>query len=629
MIAKIIRFIFLMSFFGSACCLGALFFILNHQWIDLSALEHYDPGSPSIVLDDAGNEFMRFQFDRRKPIALSQMPSHLINAFIAAEDWDFFNHYGISYKGIIRSSLVNLYHGKIVQGASTITQQLVKLLFFDANKTFSRKLKEQLCSVLVERQFTKQQILETYLNHIYFGCGIYGVEAACQRFWNKSAADISVDQAAMLAAIVRSPGRYCPLLCPLSGLQRRNVVLNSMYKLKLIDKDIYEQACAAPLSLHEQESNACAPHIKEMLRVFLENLVGKEALYRDGLIIQTTINSKMQHYAEASFKQQHARMSESLAPDIEGALITIDVHTGGIKALVGGSDFNTSQFNRAMQARRQIGSIIKPLLYAQALQEGFSFADTEIDEPLVLAQGTSEWRPRNWDLKFRGPITLAYALSYSNNIVSIKTLLKIGVDKLIDLAKKCHIQGPFHPYPSLALGALDVTPYEAVGMFNVFANDGVYVQPHYIQWIKDKWGTKIWKHEAVVERVLPTDVTGKVAKVLQLGLKRVHKHFRSTWIDTQAISKTGTTNDARTCWFVASTPEYTTAVYVGYDDNRAMGNQVYPLRTAFPIWLHTQNKIKSVRTTFAYDPSLQEVTVNQFNGMLAHARQQDAISIYV
>jgi len=630
MIVTSIRYFIYTTFLCSALGAGALFFVLHHQWIDLRALEHYNPGTPSLVLDDAGNELMRFQLDKRKPIALQHMPKHLLDAFIAAEDWDFFNHLGISWKGILRSSLVNLYHGRIVQGASTITQQLVKLLFFDAQKTFKRKLKEQLCSILVERQFTKEQILETYLNHVYFGCGIYGVEAASQRFWNKSAAELTVDQSAMLAAIVRSPGSYCPLLCPLSGQQRRNIVLHSMHKLNFIDDATYTYACAHPLALYEQEKLTYAPHVKEMLRVFLEDLVGKKVLYGDGLIIQTTINSHMQQAAEHSFKKQHAQMSKTLSSDIDGALITIDVHSGGIKALVGGADFTQSKFNRALQARRQIGSIIKPLLFAAALQEGLSFTDTEVDEPLVFEQGNTVWKPNNWDLKFRGPVTRAYALSHSNNIVAIKTLLEIGADKLVDLAKKCHINGPLHTYPSLALGAIDVTPVEAVGIFNIFANNGMYVQPHAVQWIKNKWGTKIWKYEPVLETVLPAHISGQVAKVLELGLKRIQKYFKHEWIDTQAISKTGTTNESRTCWFTGSTPEYTTAVYIGFDDNRPMGKYVYPIRTALPVWLGMQNKVKSKNKFFVYDPSLQEIIINERTGLLARNEHEDgAIVIYV
>lgn len=611
--------------------IGALFCAMQYRWIDFTALEHYNPGKPTILLDDAGNEWARFQHDRREPIRLNQMPQHLINAFIAAEDWNFFHHNGLSWKGIVRSICVNLYHGRKVQGASTITQQLVKLLFFDSSKTFSRKIKEQLFALLIEQQCTKEQILEAYLNTVCFGCGIYGVEAASQRFWGKKTQDISIDEAATLAAIVCSPNRYCPLLNPLSAEKRRNTILTKMYTLHFIDDDVYAYSCATPLTLQKYERNDNALHFKEMVRLFLEQLVGKQAVYNGGLIVQTTLDSSMQLVAEQAFKNQHIKLSGTLGKEIDGALMTIEKNSGQIKALIGGADFIASKWNRALQAQRQIGSTFKPLLYAAALQAGIFLTDTEVDEPFELMQNNTVWRPNNWDLKFHGPITLAYALSRSNNIVSVKTLLKIGAEPVIELAKKSHLKGPFHTYPSLALGCIDATLKEVVGMFNIFAHDGKYVEPHYVSWVKNQWGTKIFKQKASEEQVLSPHISGKIAKVLELGLERIRKFFpKDQWLEGQAISKTGTTNDSRTCWFVGSTPQYTTGVYIGFDDNRPMGKNVYPIHTAFPIWLELHRTIKSVQHNFSYDSSLREVIINERTGnMLCDARLPGAISIFV
>ena len=227
---------------------GAAFYLFTHHTVDFSTLAHYNPGHPSILLDDQGNEWGRFQLDRREPIAYDHMPAHLRNAFIAAEDWQFFSHPGISIKGIMRSIIKNVLHGKKLQGASTITQQLVKLLFFDSQKTFKRKIKEQLYALLVEQQFTKEQILETYLNHVYFGFGIYGVEAASQRFWGKHASDLTIDESATLAGVIRCPGQYCPIINPLSAQRRRNIILNSMKNLGMITGEEYEHAIQLPIS---------------------------------------------------------------------------------------------------------------------------------------------------------------------------------------------------------------------------------------------------------------------------------------------------------------------------------------------------------------------------------------------
>jgi len=624
-----VRYLFYFGVVLLTFILGAIFFICSHHWIDFSILEHYNPGRPSIVLDDEGKEWARFQLDRREPIPLERMPAHLIQAFIAAEDWNFFKHRGISYKGIIRSTLVNLYHGRKVQGASTITQQLVKLLFFDSQKTFSRKLKEQLYALLVEQQFTKEQILEAYLNHVYFGCGIYGVQAAAQRFWGTQVGELSVDQAASLAAVIRNPAQYCPLLCPLSCERRRNVILYNMMKLGFITEDEYNERKAVALQVNEEKEKGLAPHLKEALRQFLEDLVGKATLYTGGLTIQTTLNQQAQEHAEHVFNEQCAKLQQKFTNDVDGGLIAIDVKTGGINALVGGVDFVRSKFNRALQARRQLGSVFKPLVYAAAIEAGRNFTETEIDEPIEIVQDNKHWSPNNYNMKFNGEVTLAYALSHSNNIVTIKTLLNIGVEKVIALAQKCHLQGPFYPYPSLALGCIDATLKEAAGMFNVFANNGVYVEPHSIKWVKSRWGTKIWKHSPVKERVLASHVSDQVANVLELGLQRVRKWFANEWIDSQAISKTGTTNDSRTCWYLGSTPDITTAVYIGCDDNRSLGKNVYPLRTAFPIWLKFNRAVPAATKTFSYDPSLREVVINENTGKLAWFKDDEVISLLI
>ena len=612
-----------------AFIVGAFFAFIHYYTINWSALERYNPGQASVVLDSSGNEWMRFSLDRRQPIEYHHIPLHVIRAFCAAEDWYFFSHSGLSYKGILRSLLVNLYYGKKVQGASTITQQLVKLLFFDARKTFSRKLKEQLYALLVEQQFSKEQILQTYLNHVYFGSGIYGIEAAAQRFWNISARELTIGQAAVLAGIIRRPEYYCPLHAPLSAQKRRDVVLQSMHKKKWITDEEYNLAVATDLDLQEQEYDVYGLHVREMIRKEVEPFVGKKSLYTGGMIIQTTIDSTLQKKSEQIFKHQCLALHQSLHMPINGGLVSLEPLTGEIKALVGSYDADVSKFNRAVQAHRQLGSIIKPLIYAAAMQKGRTFAHVEIDEPFSLAEGGTVWSPRNYDKKFNGPLTLAYALSISSNIVAIKTLLDVGASAVVDLLQKCHITAPLHTYPSLALGCIDVTLLEAVGMFNIFATNGVYVKPHFIRWVKNGLGSKIYRHQDVKESIISPFVCGQVTKVLTHGLKRVRHLFEGPWIDAQAISKTGTTNDSRTCWFVGSTPSLTTGVYVGCDDNRAMGANVFPLRTAFPIWLEVNRFFTHAHKEFVYDPRLKEQYVDRATGTVVPAASLHAISILV
>ncbi len=601
-----------------ACLAGAFVFVVHSRCVDFSVLENYSPGQPSILLDDTGAEWGRFQLDRRKFVSLEAMPQSLINAFLATEDHKFYEHNGLSLRGILRSAFVNVYHGKKVQGASTITQQLVRLLFFDAKKTFVRKIKEQVFALLVEFQFTKDQILETYLNHVYFGHGIYGVQAAAKRFWNKNVQDLALDEVAILAAMVRSPSHYSPISYPQNSQKRRNVVLRLMQRRGYINEAACVQAQSIVLHVEHFEVDVVAPHLKETIRIFLEDCVGKQQLYSGGLIIQTTINCDIQKQAQKSFYDHVTHLKQTILPGIDGALISIATTTGEIKALVGGYDFETSKFNRAMQAKRQMGSIFKPFVYASALEHGASFVDVEIDEPIEMKQGGKMWTPQNNTKKFIGQSTLARALSYSNNIIAIKTLLKVGVNNVITMARRVHITAEMQPYPSLALGCLDVTLDEAVGSFNIFANNGVYVKPHYIRWVKDKLGVKIYKVVEVKDQVMDSKISSQVLKVLSLSITRLRKTIGQQWFGGDAIGKTGTTNDSRTCWFCGSSPELTTAIYIGDDNNKSMGENIYGSRVAFPIWFNLSKQITKHPKHFYYDPTLREITIDAKTGCVSH-----------
>lgn len=598
-----------------SCMAGSFVFFVHSRSVDFSVLENYNPGQPSILLDDQGRQWGKFQLDRRKFVSLELMPQSLLNAFLATEDHKFYEHHGLSIRGILRSLVVNVYHGKKVQGASTITQQLVRLLFFDAKKTFKRKVKEQLFSLLVEFQFTKDQILETYLNHVYFGHGIYGVQAAAKRFWNKSVQDLALDEAALLAGMVRSPIYYSPIASPVQASNRRNVVLRLMHKRGFIDEQAYLDAQQIQLQVSEPEIDTIAPHLKEMIRIYLEEVVGKQQLYSGGLIIQTTINYDIQKAAEKAFEEKVIALKKKISPTVDGGLLSITPSTGEIKALVGGFDFKQSKFNRVIQAKRQVGSIFKPLMYAAALEQGMSLIDTEIDEALEIRQGNQIWTPQNNTKKFIGVSTLARALSYSNNIIAVKTLLRIGIDKLINIVQRCHISSEIKPYPSIALGCFDATLIEAVAAFNIFVNNGIYTEPHYIRWVKDKLGAKIIKNNIVQERVIDCKYSSQVLKVLTIGIGRLKQTLGQNWFGGDAAGKTGTTNDCRTCWFCGSTPDLTTGIYIGSDGNQSMGVKIYGSRTAFPIWFDLHKQIKLPSKQFYYDPSLQEVMIDWKNGV--------------
>jgi len=614
----------------AAMAAGAIVFVVQNQVVDFSILENYNPGKPSILLDDEGNEWARFALDKREFVALHKMPAHLIHAFIAAEDHAFFDHVGLSLKGIIRSTLINLYHRKKMQGASTITQQLVRLLFFDAKKTFTRKIKEQMYALLVERQCTKEQILEIYLNHVYFGYGIYGVHAAAKRFWNKSIQDISIDEAAVLAAVMRSPAHYSPISSLDASKRRRDHVLQWMFKLGYISEQTYKQVKEKELVIHDGITDSLAPHMKESIRIMLENIVGKEQLYRSGLVIQTTLNRATQCAAQKSFTTQITALRKNLHAKVDGALVSLDPLTGQVKALIGGYDFATSKYNRALQAHKQMGSTFKPFVYATALEQGYSFIDLEIDEPISVAQGTGVWEPRNYSRTFSGPMTLARALSYSNNIIPTKLILAIGPEKVVNMAQRCHISGPLLPYPSLSLGCVDSSAIEVAAAINIFANHGKYVEPHMIKWVKNKLGEKIYRFQEHESASMNSAVASQIVRVLMLNILRLQKVIGGKWFGGDAFGKSGTTNDSRVCWFLGATPTLTTAIYVGEDHNESLGKNVSGVKTAFPIWFNMHKQLQIPAKKFYVDPSLKEVMINWKTGRLStNTDDPEVVSILV
>jgi len=612
---------------AGAAALGALCYLIHEPCVDFSVFTRRRTDRPSIVLDDEGVEWTRFQLDQREPVALAAIPDHLIKAFIATEDRNFYRHTGISWKGIARSMLHNIYYRRFAQGASTITQQLIRLLFFNNKKTLVRKVKEQLLALIAEQQFSKDQIMEAYLNNIYFGCGIYGVAAAAQRFWRKSLAELTIDEAALLAGIVKMPTRYCPLLNPDQAIRRRNVVLRCMHEAKYLDAAAYRDYSGRPLLVTTYDlTGSTAPHLREMIRLQLEEQCGRLMLYTGGLTIKTTINQALQTTALLQFKEHVGRLRREQQEPFDGALITIERTTGAIKALVGGYDFQESQWNRAVKARRQFGSIFKPLIYATMLERGVSLAECVVDEPLSIPDHERTWEPTNVTKRFDGPMTLARALVTSNNIIAIKTLLALGPSYVIEKARLAGITVDMQPIPSLALGCIDGTLIEAAGMFNVFANQGTYVAPHIITWIKENSGKKIWSYQPTTTSVFSWATASKIVNLLRNGVNRWSAHSGMQLNGYEATGKTGTTNDMRSCWFVGSTPTYTTAIYLGADDNRPLRG-MYAVRSVFPLWVAYNNGITQPEERFSYDPTLHPLRINGITGHITSEEDSTGIEI--
>ena len=596
---------------------GAFFFLINSEIVDFSSLEHYHLAKPSVILDAQGHEMYRFELDKRTPITYDKMPPILINAFVAAEDHDFFSHSGFSLRGIVRSFFVNLFHRRVVQGASTISQQLIRGMFLTYERTFTRKFKELFLAIQLERQFSKQQILELYLNNIWFGHGIYGVEAACRRLWDKPVKDLTPAQAASLAAVAASARLFSPLNAPLNTVKRRNVILGSMLNLGFINEKQYKQSIVAELDIQEHlQGNPIRMYVYEWVRIWAEGIWGKDALYHRGLRIKTSIDVQMQEKAEQSFKAIIERYRSSMGSSLNGGMLSVEPWSGKIRVMIGGFDFKKSQFNRATQAFRQMGSSFKPIYYALALQQGIGAETTFVDEPFEMMQPNGNlWTPKNWNDEFEGQMTLIRALTFSNNIVSIKLFLKLGADNVVDWARRFELSRDLIPVPSLALGIVLASVEENVAAFNVFANNGEYIKPYMIESVRDEFGARLWDAPAPPRHtVLDAKINSLMVNMLEHRMHVVQRGTPGPWIDAESIGKTGTNNGATTTWFVGATPELTTAVYVGRDDNKSMGDQMYAASTTFPIWLNFYRALQHKRKQFYLDPSLHEVRINWITG---------------
>ena len=612
---KMLFFVFFLLF---SLLAGSFFYLFEYDWVDFSHLECFSPAKPSILLDDEGNEFARFQLDKRAIITFDDLPDHLVKAFVAAEDHNFFDHYGISIRGIIRSLLVNIYHGRVVQGASTITQQLARLMFLSSKRRYLRKIQEVFLSFQIERHFTKKQILELYVNNVYFGQGIYGAKAACRRFWNKSVLDITLAEAATLASVAKSALLYSPVNSPQNSRRRRNIILSSMRKLDFISFEQYKDAFSQELIVEDYISgDSIRLYIQERIRQWAEKKWGKEVLYKQGLKIQTTINRRKQELAEELFCKKIHELRPKVGDSLNGGMISMESNTGKIKACIGGYNFRESQFNRAFQAVRQMGSSFKPIVYTAALLAGIGMETVMVDEPIEMRfPGWNKvWKPKNWTRRFEGPMTLARALSYSNNIITIKTLLKTGVENVINVARAFGLKRELLKYPSLALGTAETTVKESVAAFNVFANNGTYVEPYLVEWVRDEWEKKLWEHKSYEKRILGSKINSKMVKTLSLRLEKTKKVIGGKgWIKSEVIGKTGSTNEAVSTWYVGATPELTTAVYLGRDDNKPMGKYIFGYQTAYPIWLEFYKKLHFTKKQFYRDPELKEFSIDWVSG---------------
>jgi penicillin-binding protein 1A len=586
--------------FGAGVAVAALwaFTILPRTLPSVTALETFQPLIGTKIYDDNDELITELHVERRIFVPLAHVPQALRDAVIATEDKRFYYHWGIDPIGIARAIAQNYRRGRIVEGGSTITQQLTKVLFLTPDKSLERKLKEAVLALELERRYTKDRILEMYLNQVYFGHGAYGVEAAARTYFGKSVSELNVREAALIAGLPRAPTTYSPFEHGDAAKRRRGVVLRRMVEYGALEDADAKRLTKADLGLIPPERRrTTGQYFLEYVEQTLEGKYGADMVFKGGLNVYTTLNPTMQLAAEQALRDglkalegrtKGARPGEHP----EGAIVTIEPQTGYVRAMVGGYDFFRSEFNRAVQARRQPGSAFKPFIYVAALESGLTPATQIEDAPVSYVVGPSGqvWQPENYDRKFRGPTTLQQALEESVNVVTVKVQEQVGLSRTIQVARRFGITSALGLNPSLALGTSDLTLIELTSAYGALANQGQWLPPTTIRYVTDPQGKLLEEHfpepREAVSPEMAYVVTHMLRGVVERGTGQAAKA-----LGRPVAAKTGTTNDYSNAWFIGYTPRLATGVWVGYDRPRSLGKDETGSRVAVPIWVGFMGKV--------------------------------------
>jgi len=570
--------------------------ILPRSLPSVTQLESIEPSVGSRIYDETDELITEFHVERRIFVSLGQMPPALKQAIIATEDARFYSHFGVDPMGIARAVYQNFRRGRIVEGGSTITQQLAKILFLTPDRSLERKLKEAVLAVELERRYSKDRILEIYLNQIYFGHGAFGVEAASRTFFGKGVSELSPGECALLAGLPKAPATYSPFDHPEASKRRRAIVLTRMVDTGAIRADQAKRLGDGALSLVPPERRrTTGQYYLEYVQQYLEAQYGPDLVFKGGLHVYTTLSPAMQLKAESTLREGlralETRRAATAGKDApaperpEGALLALEPQTGYIRAMVGGYDFFKSEFNRAVQARRQPGSAFKPFVYIAALEAGLTPASVVDDSPVQYPFGANGkiWKPDNYDRKFRGPITYQQALEESINVATIKVQERIGVRRTVDVARRLGVESPLHENLSIALGTSDLTLLELTSAYGSLANQGTWVKPTAIRYVLDSQRKMLEENVPQGRQALPPDLAYVVTHMMQGTIERGTGQAAKA-LGRPAAAKTGTTNDYSNAWFIGFTPHLATGVWVGYDRPRSLGKDETGARVAVPIW---------------------------------------------
>jgi penicillin-binding protein 1A len=618
----------------SGATVGA-FFALTRDLPQIRELENFKPSAVTRVYSADQVLLAELFLEKRTPVPIDQIPADLKSALIVTEDRQFYSHSGIDLKGILRAVAKDIIAGQFVEGASTITQQLAKTLFLSQEKTLTRKIKEAILAIQLERRYTKDEILALYLNQIYFGSGAYGVESAARQFFGKPASQMDLAQCALIAGLPKAPSRYSPLVNPHLAEKRRNLVLSIMRNQGLISDAQHRLATGEPvMSASHGKTAGSAPYFVQYIMPALEAAIGPSLLYKGGLTVNTTLSHRLQLAAEQAMEtglsRLKARMASRTKPDIDpqGALVAIDIRTGGILAMVGGRDFSQSEFNRAADARRQPGSAFKPVVYALAITRGFTQASLVLDAPVVFKGGpnNTDWQPENFTNRYQGEMTLRRALTHSKNIPAVRLAERLGPSSVVQFAHRLGIDSPLSPNLSIALGAANTTLLELTSAFSVFPGGGLHIQPFGIAEILGRDNAVRWRARPAIRPVMTDTQAAIMVDMLQgTVLEGTGKQARQ--LDMPVAGKTGTTNDFRDALFVGFSPAVAAGVWVGMDDFTPLGNMETGARAALPAWIDFMAAAKPESTALYFDipDNMIKTWMNPETGRAAQEGEKGAV----
>lgn len=563
-----------------------------------SMVEDYKPQMATTIYDKNNKVVDTLSVEAREVVKLEDVSPYIKDAFLSIEDKQFYSHHGLNFKGIARAVITTFLKGRATQGGSSITQQLAKNAFLTPEKTFSRKVKEAILTYQIERTYTKDEILERYLNEIYYGSGSYGIKNAAEQYFKKDVKDLNIAESALLAGIPNRPTKYDPNRNLENALHRQRIILKEMYDDGKITKEQYDEALAYKFELENEDNvkNVPAntsiiynkrtkntyknPELTTIVEDYLAEIYDEEQIYTSGLKIYTTIDLDYQKVAKETFNSYPYFKNK----EINGAMITLDPFTGGIVSIVGGKNFKAGNFDRATMARRQLGSSFKPFVYLEALENGFETYSVVVNDFVAFGK----WAPKNFDGRYSYNSTLVNSLNLSLNVPAVKLLDAITVDKFKEgIGDNIKLTSEVKDLTA-ALGSVDSTPVNVAANFSIFVNGGYIVKPNIIREIRDNQDILIYvadiEKTKVFDSVDVSAITAMLKTVVSNGTASRARVVDKNGRPIQQGGKTGTTNEHRTAWFVGITPEYVTVCYIGRDDNKPMYGKMTGGSAVAPMW---------------------------------------------